>query len=142
MHRNKEVGRDRRRWRSQKGDFSRIRLSRGDTDRFFPKLQRATASRFLRKSSPEGKNASTSMLETSRRPSQPSPSVSLCLSCTTCAGCSSRSKGTPISCIRASSIRTLTSTPRMPWLCSGRPGSRPSSKTSKVFLRTGFLMAR
>ena len=57
-----KVGPDRRRWRSQKGDSSRIRLSKGDTDRFFPKLQRATASQFLRRSFPEGKSASTSML--------------------------------------------------------------------------------
>ena len=50
------------------------------------------------------------------------------------------SKGTPISCTRASLIPTLTNTPRMQWPYSGQPDSRRSSKTSKASPRTGRPM--
>ena len=56
-----------------KGESSRIRWNRADTVRSFPKLRRATASRSSRKSSPEGRSVSTSMPETSRRPSRSQP---------------------------------------------------------------------
>ena len=48
--------------------------------------------------------------------------VSPCSSCTICAGSSSRSRARPISCIRASSTPTSTSTPRMPWRFSPATG--------------------
>ena len=120
-----------------KGGFFKDKVEQGRYGPIFPKTPACYGFSILAKVIPGREERFYEHAGTSRRPSRPSPIVSLCSSCTTSSGCSSRSKGRPISCIRASSIRTLTSTPRMPWLCSGRLGSRRSSKTSKVFLRTG-----
>ena len=45
-----------------------------------------------------------------------------CSSCITCAGCSSTSRGKPISCTRASSTPTSTNTPKMPSRFSRQTG--------------------
>ena len=97
-----------------KGGYVKDKVEQGRYGPIFRKRQPAMAFQFLRKSSPDGKSASTSMQGILKGPSRPSPIVSLCLSYTTSSGCSSRSRGRPISCIKASSIRTSTNTPRMP----------------------------
>ena len=59
------------------------------------------------------------------------------LSCITCGGCCFQLEAKPTSCTRASSIPTLTSTPRMRWPCSALPVSGQSLKTSRASRWTG-----
>ena len=120
-----------------KGGYFKDKVEQGRYGPIFPKTPACYGFSILAKVIPgREERLYKHAKEHRRRPSRPGPIVSLCSSCTTSGGCSSRSKGRPISCTRASSIRTSTNTPKMPWPCSGRPGSRQCSRTSKDFLRT------
>ena len=117
-----------------KGGFNKDKVEQGRYGPIFPKTPACYGFSIMAKIIPGREDVLLRICSQHREGGGRAAGLSSpCSSCTIFAGCSSRSRARPTFSIRASSIPTSTSTPRMRWQFSQRRDSIRSLKTSKDF---------